>query len=49
MLVAKQCVCGSTEFEREPNDDVLRCSECCRLARLILVNEFENRKDNTND
>lgn len=41
MLVAKQCICGSTQFEYEPDDDVLRCSECCRLARLILINDYE--------
>ena len=46
MLLIKQCRCGSTEFEKEPDDDVVRCSECCRVARLILTNEFENRKEN---
>lgn len=44
MLLAKQCICGSTEFEKEPDDNVLRCAECCRLARLVLVNEFEEKR-----
>ena len=41
MLAVKQCVCGSTEFEKEIDDDVLRCAECNRLARFTYVKTEE--------
>lgn len=45
MLAVKQCVCGSTEFEKEIDDDVLRCAECNRLAKFIYVKTEENNND----
>ena len=46
MLAVKQCECGSTEFEKEIDDDVLRCAKCNRLARFTNVKTTE---ENDND
>lgn len=43
MLTVKQCVCGSTEFEKEIDDDVLRCAECNKLARFTCVKTTEEK------
>lgn len=37
MLVLRKCECGSTRFEREPDDDVLRCAECCSRAEYAYI------------
>lgn len=39
MFVLKQCKCGCTHFEREPDDDVLRCADCWSLAEFVYVKE----------
>ena len=46
MFVVKQCTCGSTDFEYENDDDVLRCAECFRLARIKYIPEKEERGSN---
>ena len=43
MFVVKQCTCGSTEFEYENDDDVLRCVECGRLARFVNIPDNEEK------
>ena len=43
MFVVKQCTCGSTEFEYENDDDVLRCVECGRLARFVNILDNEEK------
>ena len=37
MLVLKQCKCGCTRFEKEPDDDVIRGAECWSLAKFTYV------------
>ena len=44
MFVVKQCTCGSTEFEYENDDDVLRCAECGRLARFEYIPDNEEKE-----
>jgi hypothetical protein len=44
MFVVKQCECGSTDFEKEVDDNVLRCAECFRLAKIVWQ-EPENKKE----
>ena len=41
MFVVKQCTCGSTEFEYENDDDVLRCAECDKLASFEYIPDNE--------
>lgn len=45
MWVAKQCKCGSNEFEQETDDDVFRCAECGRLAKIILCSSTYDEYD----
>ena len=40
----KQCTCGSTEFEHENDDDVLRCAECGKLARFEYIPDNEEKE-----
>ena len=49
MLVLKQCKCGCTRFEKEPDDDVLRCAECWSLARFSWVEDAIPDEDNDNE
>jgi hypothetical protein len=46
MFVVKQCTCGSTNFEFEYDDDVLRCAECGRLARFENIPDNEEKEEN---
>ena len=45
MFVVRQCECGCTRFEREPDDDVLRCEECGSLARYVYINDETAKVD----
>lgn len=45
MLVLRKCECGSTRFEREPDDDVLRCAECWSLARFAYIPDEPNDEE----
>ena len=45
MFVLKQCKCGSTDFEYENDDDVLRCVECGRLARFVNIPDEEEENE----
>lgn len=46
MFVVKQCTCGSTYFDRESDDDTLRCAECGRLARFVYIPDDEEKEAN---
>ena len=37
MFTIKRCPCGCGRFEKESDDDVLRCEECGSLARIVWV------------
>lgn len=39
MLVVKRCKCGCTHFEREPDDDVLRCADCWSRAEFAYISD----------
>jgi hypothetical protein len=39
MFSIRQCKCGSTEFEQEPDDCVLRCAKCWSLAGFSFIKE----------
>lgn len=45
MLVLRKCECGCTRFEREPDDDVLRCEECWSRARYVYINDETSKVD----
>ena len=45
MFVIRQCDCGCKYFEREPDDDVLRCEECGSLAKFTYINEDTAKVD----
>lgn len=45
MLVVKRCKCGCTRFEREPDDDVLRCEECWSRAEYTYIPDETEGKD----
>ncbi len=49
MFFIRQCKCGSTEFERESDDDVLRCANCCSLAQFGYKNTSENNDKEKNE
>ena len=46
MFIVKKCECGSTDFEKESDDNVLRCAKCFRLARIKYIPEKEERGSN---
>ena len=48
MFFVKPCMCGSTEFERESDDDVLRCSHCFSLAVFGYKNNEKKSEDENN-
>lgn len=43
MFSIEKCPCGCSRFEKEPDDDVLRCEECGSLARIVWV-DTDNEK-----
>ena len=45
MFIVKKCECGSTEFEKESDDNVLRCAKCFRLARIVNIPDNDSKSE----
>ena len=39
MYMIRQCECGCNQFEKEPDDDVMRCAECWKRAVYEYIPE----------
>lgn len=46
MIVLKRCTCGSTYFDKESDDDTLRCAECGKLAEFVNIPDDEEKGAN---